>query len=161
MEEKMAAKATTKVEMPGLKANRGKLGFEPWKAGQYLIEVVMASDDKPTRNGDYMLKLKMTILDGPEQDDDRDPLGKPLFANLPVPSPEARWYDLALTKYKNAIDAFHIRVTQDGPVAPQKFVGKRAALNVTIGVDKQTGEERQDNAGFIAVEDSDYAEEAE
>ena len=154
----MAAKGTSRPKLTGLKKNAGQLGLIPFDEGDYLVEVTEASDDKRTSNGDYMLKLRMNILAAPEQEDGRDPTGMSTFTQFPIPSPEASWYDIALTRYKNALDAFGIRVPPDeSAVAPEKFVGKRAVIHLTVKLDDKTEQLRQDNRGFTAVDDSQYA----
>ena len=151
---KPAARASTGI--PGLGGATGKVGFKPWDKGQYALQVADSDDSKPTKDGDYMLKVRYTIIGQPEDiNKGRDPIGKTAFCNFVI-TPDAEYYERQINNLKNYLNTTGVKVVGDS-FDHRKAVGQKVAANWGIKKNKKTAMDEQAWNGFIPFDESDYA----
>lgn len=151
---KPAARASTGI--PGLGGATGKVGFKPWDKGQYALQIADSDDSKPTKSGDYMLKVRFTIIGQPDGvNGSRDPIGRTTFNNFVV-IPETEYYDFQINNLKNYLNAAGVKVVGDS-FDHRKAVGQKLAVNWGVKKNKATGLDEQAWNGFVPFAQSDFA----
>jgi hypothetical protein len=163
----MSPKGTAKVRsaLSGLGAAKGEVSRHLHVRGQYLLEITAASDDKPTRNDDYMLKVEFQILGYPDADKTGgyDPAGKKMYWNGVVQDGE--YHDFQVNQLKNLCNAANVKIDKDDQYVGgvKKFLTQIVIANVGVGKNKNTGEDEQKWNGFLARDAKgvreEYAEE--
>jgi hypothetical protein len=152
-----APRARATGSISGLHDASGKTGFKPWDKGQYALQVVDSDGSKPTRAGDYMLKVKYTILGQPDDiNEGRDPVGKAAFCNFVI-QPDTPQYEFQVNNLKNYLNAVGIKVADDNSFDHKKAITRKVAVNWGIKKNKQSGLDEQAWNGFVAFDESDYA----
>lgn len=160
MATKNAGRTTAKATgaFSGLKDSSGKIGFKPWDKGQYALQVVDSDDSKPTKKGDYMLKVKFNVIGQPEDvNEGRDPIGKAAYTNFVI-QPETDNYQFQIDRLKNYLDAVGVKVGADNTFDHRKALTAKVAVHWGIKKNKETGEDEQAWNGFVAFDESDYAD---
>jgi len=156
-------RASVKGGISGLFEDEGKVqtGFKPWPKGQYAFQVTDADDSKPTRNGDYMLTLRLQCIGKPDDVDfeGRDPIGKTFWSRYVVQS-ESEHFEKQRTRLRNVCNAFGVKISKETNYfvgGARSFIGRKAACKLGIGPDRD-GKMEQKWYEWVSIADSDYGD---
>lgn len=154
-------KASVKGGIGGLFDAKGAgRKFAPWPKGQYAFQCTDADDSKPTKNGDYMLKLVLSCIDTTatkEGLNGRDPIGKTFFKyQCVIPGDN---FDRNVDELKMVCNAFGVKIdktTNYYTKGPKAFIGQKAACDLTVYKKKDTGEDEQGWNNWYTIADSAF-----
>lgn len=110
-------------------------GFPPLDEGDYLLETIESEWTTSKTSGNPMLKLQHQVLDGPEQEDDKNIAGRRLFSNLAVTDKP-----FTIQKLKNACVAHGVEISKQGSFDEKEFIGKKVTAKVGLRMNELTNE---------------------
>jgi hypothetical protein len=130
-----------KTKIPGVYKDRGALGqFVPVDEGEYLVQLDSVEETE-SKNGNYQLVAELIVVDGPEQEDGRDPKGQKIFDRCTVTD-----HPFTVTRLKNFLNAFQIPVSTQDSFDPKDGLGKKASAVIEIEeYTTKDGESRESN----------------
>lgn len=132
-----------KGHFTGLGNSEGIKGFKPYDPGKYVVECEDWQEEE--RDGMTLVKIKTSILDGPDQKDGREIEGKGYTWMITIPdeshpSYNDDWYEGAIGELKAALDGFGVPVDGDS-YDGEDAIGKSAKL--TLGVQKPSKKQKE------------------
>jgi len=115
-----------KTVVRGLSKSKG-ITREPYAPGMYKLEIT-GGEEKESKSGNTMFVHTMTILEGPEQPDGRDPKKGKFTTYFPITESE-----FTVDKLADFVKASGVRVASDDGYDPAKAIGKVVWAQFTMG----------------------------